>query len=256
MTAPFSSTDARIASGIAGVTLVLVASILLSAERVKRDSAESIVASIAAANRKRIAAGKPAVTGRVDDSSVLVMEGEIEPQEWDALPYVFTGAENARDACILAQATRRMDGPGGAPKRPYSRWGVCATAKGEVEPFEGACGLDCKEPAPPPPPVAEPVVRQPTPPPRPLPTRAKTIVVDSPDLGPEQPTQRTGCSVTGCFGTTCCDALIDRCANCPGASCCEKGLGCGGTCQEDEDCTIGCHCVKLAGSPWGNCRGK
>ncbi len=105
--APFTTRDAVTAASIAGVTLTLVASILLSAERVKRDSAETVVEMIAAANKKRLAAGKPAVTGRVDDASVLVAEGEIETQEWDALPYVFTGAERSRDACVLAAAVRR-----------------------------------------------------------------------------------------------------------------------------------------------------
>ena len=118
----FTSTDAWIAVGIAATTALLAGAVLLSAERVKRDEAELIVNAIAAANRKRRAAGKDAVVGRVDDSSVLVASGEIEPQEWANLPYVFTGAESAKDACILAVAARRPDGPGGPVQPPYSQW--------------------------------------------------------------------------------------------------------------------------------------
>ena len=249
--APFTTRDAVTAASIAGVTLTLVASILLSAERVKRDSAETVVEMIAAANKKRLAAGKPAVTGRVDDASVLVAEGEIETQEWDALPYVFTGAERSRDACVLAAAVRRTDGA----QKPYDKWGVCATAKGEVAGFEGACPLDCREEAPPPPPVAAPPVARPQPPPQVM-TPRKAIIVEMPVLEPEKAAKKQGCSVTGCFGTSCCDGVTDRCAACPGASCCAQMSGCNGTCQTEEDCTIGCGCVKLPGSPWGNCRGK
>lgn len=253
--APFSTRDAVTAVSIAGVTLVLVASILLSAERVKRDSAETVVEAIAAANKKRLAAGKPAVTGRVDDSSPLVAEGELESQEWGNLPYVFAGAERSRDACILATALRREDGPAGSDSKPHGRWGVCATARGEVAAFEGSCPLDCREAAPPPP-VAAPPVAKPAPPPPPAPARPRAIVVDPPDLAPEKPAKKQGCSATGCFGTSCCDSVTDRCSSCPGAACCAQMTGCNGTCRTEEDCTIGCACVKLPGSPWGNCRGK
>ncbi|MBI5201418.1 MAG: hypothetical protein HY925_07520 [Elusimicrobia bacterium] len=253
--APFTPKDAFTAAAIAGVTLVLVASILMSAERVKRDSAESIVDAIASANKKRILLGKPAVTGRVDDSSVLVAEGEIDGQEWDKLPYLFTGAEKPREACILAAATRRSDGPAGSSQKPYDRWGVCSSAKGETAAFEGGCPLDCREEAPPPPPVASPPVVRPQPPP-PVVTPRRAIVVEMPELAPDKPAKKQGCSATGCFGTSCCDTVTDRCAACPGAACCAQMSGCNGTCQSEEDCTIGCSCVKLPGSPWGNCRGK
>lgn len=253
---PFTRTDATIAGGIIGTTLLLVAGILTSAEHVKRDGAEFLVEAIAAANQKRLAAGKPAVTGPVDDSSPLVVDGDLESQEWDRLPYVFSGAEEGRAPCILATAARRTDGPLAPAKPPYDGWGVCATAKGEVQLFAKACTIDCREPAP----TTTTTTAPPTtaPPAQPAAPRvAKPITINVPQLAPEKDEPKeAGCSATGCFGTTCCDQTTDRCVSCPGNSCCEKGLGCSGTCQQDDDCAQGCHCVKLAGSPWGNCRGK
>lgn len=254
---PFTSADAMVAAGIAVVTSALVVTILLSAEHVKRASAEAIVEAVAAANQKRLSAGKPLVTGAIDDGNPLVVDGEIEAQEWENLPYAFAGAEQGRDACILAVATRRTGGRWGTEKAPYSRWGVCATAKGEVAPFEGACTLDCKEPEPPPAPPPPP---PPTPAPAPTPVASPSrhLRVETPNLGPDrEPPKKKGCSVTGCFGTTCCDDATDSCMSCPGASCCtSEKLGCSGICRSDDDCTIGCGCVKLPGSPTGNCRGK
>ena len=259
---PFTSTDAWLAAGIAATTLLLVAAVLFSAERVKRDEAELIVKAIAAANHKRRAAGKDAVTGRIDDSSVLVAEGDIVAQEWASLPYRFAGAEDAKDPCILAVATRRLDGPQGPVKPPYDQWGVCATAKGDVAAFVGSCALDCKEPPPEPPPAAAapkpepepapPVVKPAAPPP--VAHHTDVMAPKVPELPPEAPKVKSGCSVTGCFGTSCCDQDTDQCVSCPGNPCCAKGLGCGGSCQQDDDCLQGCGCKKIAGSPWGTCR--
>ena len=256
----FTSTDAWIAVGIAATTALLAGAVLLSAERVKRDEAELIVNAIAAANRKRRAAGKDAVVGRVDDSSVLVASGEIEPQEWANLPYVFTGAESAKDACILAVAARRPDGPGGPVQPPYSQWGVCATAKGDVAAFAGSCALDCKEPAPEsqpaPPPPPQPAPPPPVVKPAPAPVVHKTVTVAPPELPKEdvKPAARTGCSITGCFGTDCCEEESDSCVSCPGNACCVKRKGCGGSCREEDDCLQGCACSKIPGSPTGTCR--
>lgn len=252
---PFTSADAMVAASIATVTVLLVAWILLSAEHVKRASAESIVEAVAAANKKRLEAGKPAITGPIDGGSPLVVDGDIEQQEWENLPYTFAGAEESRDACILALATRRTDGRWGTTKPPYNRWGVCATAKGDLEPFEGACALNCREPEPPPPAAAPP---PPPPPAAPTPVArpVRPLRVDAPSLGLDKPVAKKGCSVTGCFGTTCCDEETDACLSCPGHACCPQMTGCNGICQNEDDCTIGCGCVKLPGSPTGNCRGK
>lgn len=255
---PFTRTDATVAAGILGTTLLLIGGILSSAEHVKRDGAEHLVELIAAANKKRLAAGKPAVTGKVSDSSPLVAEGDLESQEWENLPYVFYGAESREEPCILATATRKLEGPQAAAKPPYNAWGVCTTAKGETQLFAKACTIDCKEPAPPPPPPTAPAAAAaPAPAAAPTPRVKNPITISVPNLGEakEEP-REAGCSATGCFGTTCCDATTDRCVSCPGGSCCEKGLGCSGICREDEDCAVGCHCVKIAGSPSGNCRGK
>lgn len=262
---PFTSTDAWIAAGIAVVSCSLAGAVVLSAERVKRDQAELIVKAIAAANHKRQAAGKTAVTGKVDDASSLVADGDIDAQEWDALPYRFSGAEKTKDACILAMASRRTDGPFAAAKDPYRQWGVCATAKGEVAAFVGSCALDClehpepvAEEAPPPPPkpapAPPPVVAAKPAAPAPVAHSNKIVIpqVEAPALPAEAPKPKTGCSVTGCFGTSCCDEESDSCVSCPGNACC-KGLGCGGSCQQEDDCLQGCTCRKLQGSNWGTC---
>ncbi|MBI4422973.1 MAG: hypothetical protein HY554_04570 [Elusimicrobia bacterium] len=263
----FSRSDALVAAAIGAGTVLLLGWVLLSAELDRRASARAIVEAVAAANRKRTQLGRPPVTGPILGSQASFAPGELDGSGLEGHAYAFEGADSSARPCILASAARRTDGPQGTSRWPFRSWGLCASALGEVQRFSGACALSCAPPqaAPSPLPVASPapssVVERsaPAPPPdavrpRPRPTAEDLVpsVPDIPDLA--DPRSPGGCRTQGCMGSSCCDPKTEACMPCPGSPCCAKGLGCGGTCQRDDDCLQGCVCSKLPGSPWGSCR--
>lgn len=251
--AGFSTVDALIAVGLMAVTCVVLGWVVVAAQNEKRDVARELVRVIAEANLRRRTAGRKAVTGVVDEASALVSERALEPQNWSG-PYVFGGADDAVSPCVLASAVPRPESRG----VPFVPRGVCESILGQVQYFEESCSLSCVQEAPPlpPPPPAPAVVARPKEP-EPAPKRPRMDMnLQVPSLGAEAAPKIAGCSATGCMGTSCCDPETDHCLRCPGASCCERGLGCKGTCFKDEDCTQGCRCDRPEGSSFGNCKAE